>query len=265
MNEPEEQRHCADDCPVVDSFASAFANYVPQEVRMASAIKAIESGLSERTAAVKFDVPRTTLQRKKVAQMGHQAKTQSGKEVSEIAAIAKPKKKPSAHNDKRKALRRQCADAGIQEIDGMRMHNCSVGRLKKALADKGIEPDYTYQLESEPSTPSNTDGQLSPADQEEREYDTSSAEAVDDYCYPRLIASAQAAGNDSYAAALEACYKLKTVVRLAFNSPEPVWSGGQWGSLAGEIQTISGLIYQRSEEAFDEYLHNGLKDLERGE
>ena len=256
-------------------MASAFKNYVPKEQRMAEAIKAVQSGkMSQRAAALKFEVDRSTIKRglAPVVEINHPETSQSQQGVSSKWAQLSPRERQLLV---KRGLTKLCrANNPPAEIFDKK-HNLLLSKARGWLAWKGINipaelngrvdpyhpPETTTSAFNNPSPQSSSSlGQLHSTDQSHGidEFDESIGEQ-----YQRVCREVQESGRPSdFKRAIILLTELTEICTKAWYGAfeEQQWNHHDWAHVNSDIKTIQSLVGQRAQETLNECLYGNSEE-----
>ena len=252
-------------------MASTFKEFVPKEQRMAEAIKAVKSGkLSQRAAALKFDIPRATLcdRIKQVSDFGHPETSQSQPQKPPVAvdAIAK-------NSERIKQLRQLAKNNGINSVNGQKVHKAGRAAICQALTDTGVPiPEnlipYTFKPKDQKNVTqqqqqrissdnsflviSEREDQADPINEHPAFADELDIDAVREHVNREVQRSGRPA---DFKRAIELLTELDRICTDAWyrRHPEP-WGHDDWAHVSSEIEALHSIVGQRAEETADELL-----------
>lgn len=286
---PPEGEHCGDTCSVVAQMASTFKDFVPPEQRMTQAIAAVQTGkMSQRAAADKFDVSRTSLQRElEVAQMGHPETSQSQPAVTPIVKESSASLPKSSQNSRLQAIRRLAVENGINKIDGINTWSKGACAIHDALIAAGIDvPDDIMPRSLLPKTSKAKSKFIPPTQEtsvtnEERLHADNSVSVLTKWAaesdsepepepegeHPafadkldieavreRVNYDVQRSNQPAeFKRAVALLTELSHICTGAWyrRLPEP-WQHDHWAHVSSEIRAINSIVSQRAEEEADE-------------
>lgn len=284
--------HCGDTCSVVSQMASAFKEFVPKEQRMAQAIAAVQSGkMSQRAAALKFDIPRKTLgdHMKQVGETAHPATFQSEPVIKPIGNKSEPSEiasKAANSNSRLQAIRRFAAEHGVKEVDGKPAHSQGNGAIYRALTAAGIDvPEDLKPRSLLPKQPKASKPKPTTIPPKEAHDDTNEQGIyADDSLFVVTDGGGQTDSEQDHPAfaenfdldavrervnhdvqqsdrpadfkrAIELLTELDRICTDAWyrRHPEP-WGHDDWAHVSSEIEALHSIVGQRAEETADELL-----------
>lgn len=260
MSPPITKEQCGDTCTLVDTFTSAFTDYVPFEIRLKQAVDGKLTGrISTRAASKTYNVPRSSIYdaiKAREAETGHPQEIESQQGVSKSGVLTKESGKLTP-KQVRSQIQALCREHGAPADVYDKSSTVLMTKARGWLQWKGIEIPEHLQGRTTPYQPTETfssisDEQLPSTDQSD-EYD----ESIGDQ-YRRVCKEVQQSDRPvDFKRAIELLAELTAICTNAwygaFQGEE--WNHHDWAHVNSDVKTIQSLVGQRAKETADEYFH----------